>query len=206
MYEQELKFTASDAQTLQSALDSDVIQQCSVGPAGDPQRYLAKYYDTRNRDLETDRCSLRARLEGKTYRAAFKLPGKIVDGLSQRQEYEVEISGWFKKAGALPDGELKFLVLNHIEENEKLATIVDVDMQRRKIDLEINGTRIEMVTDDGIVSANDRQVVLFEIELELKHGNINDIMELGKTLEQKFELKRSLYTKHQIGLDLWKNP
>ena len=206
MYEQELKFTAPDAQTLASVLDSDVVQQYSLGAASDPQRYLANYYDTRDRDLERDRCSLRARQEGKKFRAAFKLPGKIVDGLSQRQEYECEISGWFKKPGVLPDGELKFLVLNHIEEGEKLFTMVSVDMQRRKLELEIDGTKIELVTDDGVVNANDRQVRLFEVELELLNGDINDIKDLGNILEQKYELTRSLFTKHQIGLNLWKNP
>ncbi len=200
-----MKFTAPDAQTLSSVLNSDVVQQYSLGPVSDSQRYLANYYDTQDRDLEKDRCSLRARLEGKKYRAAFKLPGKIVDGLSQRQEYECDISGWFKKPGMLPDGELKSLVLNHVEEGEKLFTMVSVDMQRRILELEIDGTKIELVTDDGVVSANERQVRLFEIELELINGDINDIKELGDILEQKYELKRSLITKHQIGLDLWKN-
>jgi inorganic triphosphatase YgiF len=206
MYEQELKLTAPDAQTLSSVLNSDVVQQYSLGVASDSQRYLANYYDTRDRVLEKDRCSLRARLEGKKYRAAFKLPGKIVDGLSQRQEYECEISGWFNKPGMLPDGELKSLVLNHVEEGEKLFTMVSVDMQRRILELELNGTKIELVTDDGVVNANDRQVRLFEIELELLDGDINDIKYLGDILEQKFELSRSLSTKHQIGLELWKNP
>ncbi|WP_424946104.1 CYTH domain-containing protein [Candidatus Spongiihabitans sp.] len=202
MYEQELKLTAANAEVLIAALNSDTIQRYSLAPAPQPQRFLAKYYDTKNRTLENDQCSLRARREGRKFRAAFKLPGHITDGMSQRQEYECDIDGWLKNAGKLPDGDLKSLVLNHIEETEKLFAMVTVDMQRQIVNLEVNGTKIEMVADQGTITGNGREVEICEIELELKSGEINIVKEIGDELKAKYELNPSRLTKHQIGLEL----
>lgn len=205
MYEQELKLTAADSEVLTAVLNSDTVQRYSLTPTPQPQRFLANYYDTKNRTLEKDQCSLRARREGVKFRAAFKLPGRITDGMSQRQEYECDIDGWLKNVDNLPDGDLKSLVLNHIEENEKLLTMVTVDMQRQIVNLDVDGTKIELVTDQGVIKGNGREVEICEVELEFKSGEINIVKEIGDNLKAKYELNPSLSTKHNIGLELWKS-
>ncbi len=115
MLEQEIKLTATTSNTLKNVSTSPLVLAFVVPPVDDtppqPLRFLAKYYDTENRVMEQSMCSLRARREGDKWKAAFKLKGQIVDGLSVREELECDINGWLSCADDLPSGSLKDRVL-----------------------------------------------------------------------------------------------
>ncbi len=203
MLEQELKLTAPSIDVLNRVTNYKHVQEIVTGSVSPAKRFLANYYDTVDKKFEKNLCSLRVRLEGDCYRAAFKLAGEIVDGLSSRPEYECDIDGLIHCVGNLPDGLLKSKTLEFVSENEKLMTMVVVDMQRQILNLEVDGTKIEFVADHGNISANSRQAELFEIELELKSGNLEEVIKLGQVLKDEFNLIPSILTKHQIGLALW---
>ena len=203
MFEQELKLTAVDQPTLQSIVKStDITRHLCQTPTA-PRRFLARYHDTKERHFQALECSLRSRMEGDVFRAAFKEKGVILDGLSIRKEYECDIDGWLGEINDLPGGDLKDCVTAIAGHDGILETLVIVDMQRTIYDLDIDGTKIECVSDVGVIEGNGKKLDLCELELELKSGAIDKISELGAVLNAKYDVRPSQLTKHQIGLALW---
>ncbi|MCY3768223.1 MAG: CYTH domain-containing protein [Gammaproteobacteria bacterium] len=203
MLEQELKLTAPRLEVLNDVFESPYVRQYSIGNPLPPARFLGIYYDTQDDSLRKAKCSFRARLEGSVFRAAFKSAGETIDGLFRHQEYETVIDGWLENVSLVPEGELKDVLLQLLGPNEPLVPRVKVDMQRRVMNLKIEETQIELVADQGVIAANDREHALFELELELKQGDIERIMAMGEYLKSNFSLVPSRLTKHQIGLGLW---
>lgn len=203
MYEQEVKLTAPGRAVLGEVLRSDVVRRLDTGLGGqDGTRYLGIYYDTEARQLEAAGCSLRARLEGRRWRAALKYRGTIDNGLSRRRELEADIGGWLDCAGQLPDGALKDSVLGIIPARAPLLEYLRIDMRRSIRNLAFDGTGIELCADHATIAASSRRAVLYEIELELKHGDIGKVVELGGMLMRRFPLTPSTLTKRRIGLNL----
>ncbi|MGB5708760.1 MAG: CYTH domain-containing protein [Arenicellales bacterium] len=203
MLEQELKLLADNAEVLEAILNSALIRRAGIctGTHG-PERFHAIYYDTSNLILEQKKYSLRAREEGERMVAAFKLPGSIVDGLSQRVEYEVELQGWLKTPDDLPESELKQQVLTILDPDAELVHRVEVDMQRTIRMLEAAGSHIELVADRGIIKGSHGEYTLYELELELKQGEVGPVLSLGQQIAEEFGLTPSRMTKHEIGLTL----
>jgi triphosphatase len=203
MLEQELKFIVKDVAVLDGVLDSDVIRPLILGEA-DPaaERFHAVYYDTPELQLESRRCSLRARREGRRFRAALKMPGHIVDGLSRREEYEVDIEDWPAAVSDLPDEEFRLRVCELIPADSTLIPRIEVDMMRRAVHLEVDGSQVELVLDEGEIRAGGLKTPLCEVELELMRGDVADVLSLGETLEQRFPLERSTLSKHAMGIRL----
>ena len=167
-----------------------------------PKRFLAHYYDTEDRVLEKQLCSLRARKEGNLWRAAFKLKGKMVNGFSQREEYECDISGWLTCANDLPETELKTRVSDYLNLHSSLYSSVTTDTQRTVINLKMRLCDVEMVLDNAVITGENGQITLHEVELELKSGEVAEMIDLGNWLHEQFSLTPSKVTKHQIGLSL----
>lgn len=205
MYEQELKLTAAEHAVLARVLQSECVQRLDTGVGNrDAARYLGIYYDTESRALEAARCSLRARLEGDVWRAALKYRGTMENGLSRRRELETDIDGELACADDLPPGDFKAAALAVIAPHAPLVEYLRVDMRRSIRNLLFDGTAIELSADDAriINRASGRQTRLYEIELELKRGDLGKVVELGDALRRQFPLMPSTLTKRRIGVNL----
>ena len=207
MFEQELKLTAPDEETLRAVLSSSVVSDACIDASNsgwplEPQQFLARYYDTQDLELARNMISLRARREGSQFRAALKMKGVMLDGLSQRQEFECDITDWLSCAADLPECTLKSKALKCIAPDRPLIQRVGVDMQRTIRWLEFQGAKIELVTDHALISGKNGQATLYEVELELKQGEVDAIVNLGNLLTSQFSLTPSTQTKYGIGLSL----
>ncbi len=204
MLEQEIKLVVDDQKTLDSIVQSELIRpyirkRLGVTP------FIARYHDTPNRDFTLSYSSLRSRMEGELMRATFKEKGSIVDGLSQHQELETIIDEWLETPGMLPDGPLKSRVLQIVNANDPLETIVSVEMSRTILELNIESSEIECAADSGYIFANRKSVPLFELELELKQGELLPMRQLAEKLKERYSLAWSTQTKLAIGMKLWNN-
>ncbi|MXZ81618.1 MAG: CYTH domain-containing protein [Gammaproteobacteria bacterium] len=202
MLEQEIKLSASDPEILHSAIGSALIRSYMTKRA-EPARYVSRYHDTKKRVFQQLRCSLRSRIEGDVMRATFKEKGSIVDGLSRHSELEADIDDWLRSPGMLPPGVLRDRVLQLVDENEPLETIVAVEMTRTILELAVNETKMECAVDIGQVSANGRSVPLYELELELKRGKLATMREIAEKLKAHYDLRWSEETKLAVGMRLW---
>jgi len=201
--EQEIKLIVDSQDILESIIQCGLIQSNMQERLG-PIRFVARYHDTPNRDFTRSNSSLRSRMEGELMRATFKEKGSIVDGFSQHHELETVIDGWLETTGMLPEGALKSRVLQIVDENDPLETIVSVEMSRTILKLVVANTEIECAADSGCILANQRFVPLCELELELKRGEILPMRQLAEELKERFSLTWSRQTKFAIGMELWK--
>ena len=203
MIETELKLTAPNQEVLLQVLEAPAIQNHVVEERSTgPVLYSGRYYDTASLDLLRAGCSFRARLEGEKYVAALKMPGTIRDGISSREEIEQLIDGWLQTGSELPQCHLKDKLGQLINLDRKLICRVQVDTQRTIRWLNLEGSEVELVCDHANIQANQKQVDLYEVELELKSGEIDPLLKLGENLQNHFDLSLSTTTKHQIGLSL----
>ncbi|MDE0715814.1 MAG: CYTH domain-containing protein [Gammaproteobacteria bacterium] len=203
MLEQELKFTVADRSVLDAVLASSHVQGLVIGDADPPaESFRGVYYDTPDLALQDKQCSLRARREGNRFRAALKMPGTIVDGLSVREEFEIDIRDWPTAVADLPDATFRSRVAAIIPAGSWLMPRIEVDMLRRVVHLAAGESRIELVLDEGEIHGGGRSVSLCEVELELIRGEVADVLALGEILENRFPLILSTLSKHEIGLQL----
>ncbi len=201
--ERELKLTAPDEQTLDAILAHTTIQSiCVSDPLASAQAFTAIYYDSEDFALARARCGLRARQEGERLRAAIKLPGRIVDGLSERVEYEADLHNWPSKFRDFPEGDLLASLTEHVDLDAIMVERVQVSMARRIRVLEIEATKIELVADHGIITGLKGKQRLDEIELELMEGEVEPMIALGEMIKTGFGLRYSDQTKLGIGLSL----
>lgn len=208
--EQELKLVAAGEQVLDDVLGSDLVQErldprykLNVAPIP----YRGIYYDTPDGALGRQQCSLRARQEGDRLVAALKTAGVIENGLSSRMEYEAPLDRFPRTARELTEGELKREVALRIDLDQPLLAQVEVNTQRSIRRLVLNRAdpddcRLELVADRCVISAAGLTETLYEIELELKEGQLAPMLELGEQLRQRFPLTSSVRTKHEIGMQL----
>ncbi len=202
MLEQEIKLTVDSRKTLDSIIQSELIQP-HIERRIEPVKFIARYHDTLNRDFTRLHFSLRSRMEGSVMRATFKEKGSIVDGFSQHHELEAVIDNWLETPGMLPEGPLRTRVLQIVDANDPLETIVNVEMSRTVLELKISDTEIECAADRGHIVANNKSVPLFELELELKQGELTPMRQLTEKLKEHYSLAWSSQTKLAIGMELW---
>jgi len=215
--ELKLRFVHPDGQT--RFLSSAWLQQLVMPDSTTKTEMLSRYYDTQNHDLTRLETSLRIRQEGDLQVVTIKLGGQSSNGLHQRLEWSVELdddnwktdlesgldTDWFQKH-AISDGdpdERLHEVLQVIE-GQPLQEICQAGFTRTAFDVGFGDTLMELALDDGELHAGDLSDVINELELELKEGDVRDLMELGSLLMDRYELVPEIKSKYARCLDLLK--
>lgn len=202
--EQEIKLTAPDSETLERLIDSELVRQAAIDPAAayPPQRLAATYYDTADWILRDLRWSLRTRLEGERHVTTLKRKGSMENGFSSCEEIEQPTAAGFNSTACVPEGKIAAALHEILPAATPLHERVKVNMQRRMRELKIGATRLELVTDSGVISANGKDHELYEVELELLKGDMDEpaVKDFISQLCRVFMLRPSHASKHQIGL------
>lgn len=159
----------------------------------------AIYYDTDDASLRNMHWAYRIRKEDNIYIATIK-------GNSHNDHFitnRLEIS---KRTYSIKPDLYLFVnykqVWSHIKSiaNRSLKAIVSNVFQRRTFVVFFNSSKIEIALDRGYVYGQYKTSVICEVELELKKGNITDVITLSNILKAKFALTPSLCSKLSRGL------
>lgn len=175
------------------------------------------YYDTDEGDLNKSEATLRVRQEGDQSVMTIKLGEKGSASLHQRLEWNLVIDEkiWepdldegidpqsFLKY-AVSDGDPDDSLLELLErlENKPLQVICQAHFKRTAYDVGYGDTLMELALDDGFLSGGDARETLLELELELKEGDVPDLLELGQILEENLPLEPEPKSKYARCLDL----
>ena len=129
---------------------------------------------------------LRIRGANGRYEMTMKIAGRVVGGLHQRPEYNIDISKPELElerfpAEVWPDGELPSTLA------EQVQPLFSTDFWREKWLVTEGKSRIEIALDLGDVKAGEFQEPICELELELLEGDANDVLKLARKLG--FQLK-----------------
>ncbi len=214
--ETELKMRFCDPSEVERFLDSEWIEQFILPDSCVKIEMLSRYYDTADKTLTRMGSSFRIRDEDENRVAAVKHGTESSQGLHQRQEWELTVKSdsdiynngnldllFFEQhaiSNGDPDDRLHRLVA--AVGGDPLMEICQARYSRIACDIGFGETLIEMAVDIGELKAGRLTEDLCEIELELKSGDVRNIMSLGEELMKRFNLEPETSSKYARCLDL----
>jgi len=152
--------------------------------------YDTRYFETKDRALLALNASVRVReIRDGDYIHTVKIGGKSHEGLHQRFEWNFETTldefnaQEFAKH-AVTDGdppEILEKVLNAIEGKE-LTMICRTSFERTLSMAGFGDSLLEICFDIGSLIAKNAQEKLCELEIELKQGDVRDVLALGEEI------------------------
>ncbi|MGD9108270.1 MAG: CYTH domain-containing protein [Gammaproteobacteria bacterium] len=167
------------------------------------QQYQLKleniYFDTPNLALKKKNYALRIRKYGNHILQTLKTDQKINNELHERQEWEYEIKTEQIYPNQFPAEIQKWLkpLIN------QLKPIFTTNFERKiwLIKLE-DKTIIELALDQGQIKADDKTLPICEIELELKQGELESMLQFAQKLQQDIKLTPEKVSKAERGYEL----
>ena len=161
-------------------------------------RMETTYYDTPSGALSSRKFMLRCRLENDKRVCTLKTPGEN----NLRGEWEVESDSI---TAAIPElcklgapADLPDLVA------EGLIAVCGARFQRIARTVELEACTVELAIDKGILTGDDRQLPLCEVEVELKSGSREACDRYAQELAARFSLQPERKSKFRRALDLSK--
>jgi len=193
----ELKFIVEQAgvETLRTQLNALSAEHV---PAA---QLLNIYYETADNWLRRHDMGLRIRGHNNRYEMTMKIAGKVVGGLHSRPEYNIdldkaELALEKLPAEVWPEGTLPPELASQVN------PLFSTDFYREKWLVNHNQSRIELALDLGDVKAGSHQESICELELELLHGQVEDILEVAEQLLSAGVLRQGSLSKAARGYHL----
>ncbi|MBF0153379.1 MAG: CYTH domain-containing protein [Magnetococcales bacterium] len=202
--EEEIKLTAPNQATLDAILQDAWVGSVAGGRSVEDRPYLAVYYDTPGKDLLRHRWGLRmSRVADGGWQVELKGKGSLVAGVARHEEWGVYHSAPIVHLGDLPPGPLRDRVLAVASADSVVVPLLTTHFQRRTLLLELSAEcRAELALDAGIISAGNREMPLFEVELESLAGPFAPIQAFADELTRRHPLTPATMTKFHRGVAL----
>ncbi|RSK66295.1 inorganic triphosphatase [Enterobacter huaxiensis] len=171
------------------------------GEHHEPVQLLNIYYETPDRWLRSHDMGLRIRGANGRYEMTMKIAGRVVGGLHQRPEYNIDISKPELElerfpAEVWPEGTLPDTL------SAEAQPLFSTDFWREKWLVTEGKSRIEIALDLGDVKAGEFQEPICELELELLEGDANDVLKLARKLVNQSGLRQGSLSKAARGYHL----
>ncbi len=204
---------AAAVEEIELKLAIDPVQAARLGrlplvrnsTAGRPVRRKlhSVYYDTPERDLLRSGAALRLRRDGPRWVQTLKSGGGVEAGLHRRNEIESRVPAQLLDYRALAEsghGE----VFADPARRARLVPVFVTDFVRTIRHVEPTpGTRIEIAFDQGSITSGDATAPISELELELKSGLAEGILDFAAALVQQAPaLRLEARTKAERGYAL----
>lgn len=201
--ELELKLMVQ-SEYLQSASEflDEICKHASETSSRQPTLSLMNgYFDTTEETLMEAGVALRIRSVNQEYIQTLKTRGSSRIGMHARGEWEWRV----------PNGQLDLSLLKAVPLPESLVDLswgkdlIEVyrtDFERQVWLIEEQGTQMEVVCDQGVVTSPFGEAPICELELELKSGDDNGLYEFANKLAQQVPVQVSTVSKAQKGVRL----
>lgn len=161
----------------------------------------ANYFDTIDGFLHKARLAYRVRKENDQWVATIKGGGCVVNGMHKRAEWNIKVENGEANPQVFTKTTVDQNILRELSTKE-LIPIVQTDFVREVAILTIGDNKIEVAMDKGVITGNGNKIPILEIELELKEGKEQSLIEFGEKLMKEFPLKLSNKSKFARGLAL----
>lgn len=152
------------------------------------QRLLNTYFDTPDLALMRRRIAVRERRVGRRTLLTVKTEGASAGGLSRRGEWEGPTQPGELDFASLVDSAALATALTGLR--PRLVPLFRTDFTRRSWQLKHGGAHIEVALDEGHITTrpagarpgDTRRETILELELELKSGPVDALLDLAHTL------------------------
>jgi len=175
------------------------------------EKYLTNcYFDTESLSLREQKIALRTRGtkcagEKARFEQTIKTSGKVIAGLHQRPEYNVDIDNSTPIISLFPDNiwqaKTDIAQLQH-----QLIELFSTNFTRHTFLLSFDNAQVELVVDSGEICCKGLNETdkIYEIELELASGGVEKLFSVVKLLFSKLPLRPGQLTKAARGYALFK--
>jgi inorganic triphosphatase YgiF len=165
-------------------------------------RLYSIYYDTPELALRERGVALRLRRIGVRWLQTLKTAGRVEAGLHRREELETPVPAQILNYSALAQSGAAD-VFGDPGLPLRLQPVFATDFKRTSRQLQPTaGTEIEFCLDRGAISAGAAQVPISEIELELKSGAPEQLLDFALELLEKVPLRLEPASKAERGYAL----
>ncbi|MDM7858698.1 inorganic triphosphatase [Thiopseudomonas acetoxidans] len=200
--ETEIKLRVSP-ETLAALRDSSLIESRRCQP-WQQRNLLNCYFDTAEFSLAGAQVALRIRQDGEQLIQTLKTRGASVAGLSERNEWD-----WYLTENNLDVEKLTDdcwpETLKELDK-QTLSGIFHTDFTRELVELcwqyEGEEARVELALDFGVVRTSVQTEEICEMELELRQGQPEALLELAQELANEFALMPCDISKAERGYRL----
>ncbi|MCW9689509.1 inorganic triphosphatase [Proteus terrae] len=169
-----------------------------------PKKLTNLYFETTDNQIRRWDMGLRIRGVDESYEMTIKTAGKVVAGLHQRPEYNVKLEQPKLDLARFPaeiwpeNTDLTLL-------ETQLNVLFNTDFYREIWLVDFQNSQIEVVLDKGTIRAHQYELPIEEFELELKKGDVLDIIALATYLGEKGGLRLASRSKAARGYYLAKD-
>jgi triphosphatase len=156
------------------------------------------YYETPDNQLRRWDMGLRIRGIGDHYEMTLKAAGQSIGGLHQRPEYNVDLTRPELDIARLP-AEIWPAGTDTQALQQQLKPLFTTHFNRERWLVSYGNSEIEVALDRGEVSAGEFSEPLQEVELELKQGELADVLALAAELGKEEGLRLGSLSKAARG-------
>lgn len=220
--ETEVKLIINDAD-MAKLMEHDIITSKALEGSHQNLHLVSTYYDTKSMFLKKNRVAYRVRkteeaedgsdILSSSYEATIKIDKKISGEMSSRYEFNVPVSGMDADVSVFEASELP-LDLTEICGEEKPQPLFTVEVTREVLLLRITEkTLVELAIDKGLIYPGREEDYrgkvenipvdhINEVELELKSGEIEDLMDYVEKMRGLVTVQGESRSKFVRGLAL----
>ncbi len=193
-----------DAQTEPSTIiDHPLLSRLTMPDSRREQDLVNIYYDTALHELTDREMTLRLRQVQDRSEVTLKTGEATVSELHQRFEWTAVYpedwdgdlkngldTSWFKREATStgdPDAQLQEAL--RLIKGRPLLIICEARFKRITFDIGYGDSLLELAIDRGELIAGDYSEPLYEIEVELKEGDVRDLVELGHEMQDQLPVQ-----------------
>ncbi|OCG03127.1 CYTH domain-containing protein [Gilliamella sp. wkB112] len=165
------------------------------------------YYDTTDYFLRNHGCGLRVRGSeddgGMHFELTLKKDGKAIAGLHERAEFNVVVTSSIPDLNVLPPQALpENCDVEQLQQD--LKPLFTTNFKRQTWLVAFANSEIEVALDQGEIESNHQSKPILEVELEIKQGNKQDLLNFAIELS-RFHLHLFSQSKASRGYRLLQN-
>lgn len=163
----------------------------------------ARYYDTEDCLLSKMNTAYRVRKECDRWTATIKGKGESQGALHKRLEINLPVEDGTPNPVIFKGTEISQETLDVLL-NRKLFPVVQTKFIRRKFRVDIGRGIFEISIDKGNIITDEFKIPIFELEIELFSGEIEDLIEFGDKISGEYQLEKEEVSKYARGIALIK--
>lgn len=197
----ELKYRIPDGETAARIWEDSLFSEIEEDDSREEIDLRAIYYDTKELDLARNEIAYRVRREGERQIATLKWKGKSEDGLHTREELTVPVADSAADIQVFLEsdigGELETLLAD-----KELTELMRTEIRRSRFRIDTGTGLFELSVDQGSVSTVCGSARIRELEVELFSGETEELLEIGRRIQEEYGLEVENTSKYAKGIEL----
>lgn len=161
----------------------------------------ARYFDTDDCDLAENEIAYRIRREGERIVAALKWKGHSDGALHVREEINVPVMSDEADISVFNESEIG-RELTNIVGRKQVKCFLETKFHRRRFRIDTGTGIFELSVDTGRIVTDYGEEPISEVEIELFSGEKEELLELGKRLQNKYQLETEESSKYARGIEI----